>query len=160
MRAPCALLLGAIVALVPAATSRLTAQTGAAVPVRASFAPRTALTVSARVLQFHVVSASEPAIAVVEFAARARTASDGEVLLSVERRQAIAGPGGAADTETTLSFTGDGSGTLGGELDRPAAAIAGRWTGSGDRRGRLIFSLRAAAPGSYRVPLEFVISTP
>jgi hypothetical protein len=80
--------------------------------------------------------------------------------LSVEPLRAIDGPGGAADVETSLSFQGSGDGTLAGPLSPDTQAVAGRWLGSGLRTGRFVFSLRAAAPGSYTVPIRFVLSTP
>jgi hypothetical protein len=134
-------------------------QAGAGVQVQAQFASRTSLNVSARVLQFDVTEAGVATVA-IDFAAGARIASGGEVVLSVEPERAIAGPGGAADVETTLSFDGHGAGTLAGTLAPHAAAVAGRWTGSGLRTGRLVFALHTATPGHYTVPLRFVLSTP
>jgi hypothetical protein len=134
-------------------------QAAATVRVQAQFASRTSLSVSARVLQFDVTEAGVATVA-IDFAAGARIASGGEVVLSIEPERAIAGPGGAADVETALSFEGHGAGTLAGALAPHAPAVAGRWSGSGLRTGRLIFALQAAAPGYYSVPLRFVLSTP
>jgi hypothetical protein len=134
-------------------------QAAATVQVQAQFASRTSLSVSAQVLEFEVTEAGAATVA-IEFVAGARIASGGEVVLSVEPARAIAGPGGAADVETALSFEGSGAGTLAGTLAPHAPAVAGRWTGSGLRTGRLTFALRAAAPGHYSVPLRFVLSTP
>jgi len=66
-------------------------------------------------------------------------------VLSVEPLTGLLGPGGAADVETTLAFDGSGEGTRAGVLDPAAPTVAAHWTGSGLRRGRLTFTLRAGA---------------
>ncbi|MEX1127570.1 MAG: hypothetical protein WD227_10610 [Vicinamibacterales bacterium] len=131
-----------------------------AVVVTARFGPRTSLTVSSRVLRFDVANPSDAVQAEVDFSAAARTQAGAEVVLSVEREQAVSGPGGAADVETSITFTGEGNGTMAGTVEGGSPAIAGRWTGSGRRTGRLIFSLRAGASGSYTLPVRFVLSSP
>jgi hypothetical protein len=135
-------------------------QASASIVVHARFHSRTSLRVSARLLQFEVPTESQAAIAAVDFSAGARTAADAEVVLSVEAARSIGGPGGAADVETSLSFSGEGDGTRSGSVGTDIPTVAGRWTGSGLRTGRLVFTLRAAAPGAYSVPLRFVLSTP
>jgi hypothetical protein len=82
------------------------------------------------------------------------------VVLSVEPLRAFDGPGGAADVVTAVSFSGVGEGTTSGALVQSQPSIAGRWTGSGLRTGTLVFVLRAAAPGTYLLPVRFVLSTP
>ena len=134
-------------------------QTGASVVVQAQFSSRTSLKVSAQALQFNVIDPGGPARAVVDFSAGARTTSGSEVVLSVESERAIDGPGGAADVETSVSITGEGGGTT-GQVTMQGSTVAGRWSGSGLRAGRLIFSLRAAASGTYSLPLRFVLSAP
>jgi hypothetical protein len=131
-----------------------------AVVVTARFGARTSLTVSTRVLHFDVANPSEAVQAEVDFAAGARTSAGAEVVLSVEPEQAVSGPGGAADVETSITFAGEGEGTMAGTVDASSPAVAGRWTGSGRRTGRLIFSLRAGAAGSYTLPVRFILSTP
>ena len=131
----------------------------ATVSVRAEFGARTALRLSSDVLRFDVASPTEEALAVVDFSAAARTRSGGEVVLSVEPL-GTRGPGGAADVETSVSFRGDASGVLSGDLQSAAPTAAARWQGSGVRQGRLTFALRAAAAGQYEVPVRFVLSTP
>ena len=159
MRAPQFALLGVCLLALSGGTV-VVAQSGAAVPVNATFAPRTSLRISTRVLRFDVDSPDMPSAAVVEFSAGARIAAGADIVLSVTPVRAIHGPGGAADVATSLTFQGEGPGTQGGSLTAAAPAIAARWVGSGLRRGRLVFSLRAGAPGTYTVPLEFVLSTP
>ena len=126
----------------------------------ARFDSRTSLSVSTQRLQFQVVNPDEPVTAIVDFSAAARTFAGGEVVLSVEPTRSLDGPGGAADIESGLTFTGEGEGTLGGVVRGDAPAVAGRWIGSGTRTGRLLFTLRAAAPGNYSVPVRFVLSAP
>jgi hypothetical protein len=128
--------------------------------VSAQFRPRTALKVSTQILRFDVDPVAGTAIAAVDFSAAARTHEGGEVMLSVEPMRAIKGPGGAADVEAAVTFAGEGEGTLPGELRSVAPAIAARWTGSGVRTGRLTFSLRAAASGTYTMPIRFVLTAP
>lgn len=130
------------------------------VVVSAQFTSRTSLKVSSDVLQFNVADPHQIAVASVEFSAGARTRNGGEVVLSVEPARAIEGPGGAADVEASLSVAGDGEGLSGGVLASSGPTVAGRWIGSGLRTGRLVFSLRAGASGSYAMPLRFVLSTP
>ena len=132
----------------------------ASVTVVATMGSRTSLKVSADLLHFDVASPGQPALAAVDFFAGARTLADAQVVLSVEPLRGVEGPGGAADVESSVSFTGEGDGTLGGMLAPIGPTIAGKWTGSGLRRGRLIFALRAGAAGGYTVPVRFVLSAP
>jgi hypothetical protein len=130
------------------------------VVVTAQFSSRTSLRVSTEVLRFEVTPAGGPATAAVDFSAGVRTQSGAEVMLSVERRSAD-GAGGGTDAATPITFAGQGSGTLDGSLDSTSArAVAGRWTGSGLRHGRLVFALHAGAPGAHTVPVRFVLSAP
>ena len=121
---------------------------------------RTKLTVSTRVLRFDVVNPGVPAVATVDFIAASRTRTGGEVVLTVESDTWVEGPGGAADVETEISFSGEGEGALSGTLAASAPATAGRWAGSGRRAGRLSFSLRAGAEGAYVMPVRLVLSAP
>ena len=131
----------------------------ASIAVSATFESRTSLKVSSQLLQFEV-DGSGQGLATVDFSAGARTRTGGDVVLTVEPLRALEGPGGAADVETSVTFSGTGAGTLTGTLQAAGASIAGRWNGSGMRTGRLTFALRAAAVGSYTVPVRFVLSTP
>jgi hypothetical protein len=135
-------------------------ETRATVVVSARFSSRTSLKVSSQVLQFDVRTPSQPATAVIDFSAGARTERGADVVLSIEPMRATTGPGGSADVETSLRFAGEGEGLGQGALHAQAPAIAGRWSGSGLRTGRIVFSLVAAAPGSYQLPVRLVISTP
>ena len=123
------------------------------VAVVAGFGSRTSLRVSSQTLQFAVSDPDVPAVAVVEFSAGARTQTGGDVLLTVERLSSIDCP------EEAVTFTGEGPGSAAGGLAAAGPTVAARWTGSGLRTGRLTFILRAA-PGTYTIPLRFVLSTP
>jgi hypothetical protein len=131
-----------------------------AMTVTAAIGSRTSLKVSSQLLQFDVRDPGDEAVAVVDFSAGARTRQGGEVVLTVEPQRAAAGPGGAADVETALTFAGEGDATLSGTLLPMSPSVAGRWSGSGLRTGRVMFALRASASGNYRVPVRFVLSTP
>jgi hypothetical protein len=128
--------------------------------VTARFESRTSLTISSELLRFDVLGPDQPASTVVEFSAAARTGSGGEVVLSVEPVSALTGPGDAPVANSLVSFSGEGQGTLRGVVSSIAPTIAGRWTGSGVRGGRLVFLLQAAVPGSYTLPVRFVLTAP
>jgi hypothetical protein len=130
------------------------------VNVTANFTSRTSLRVSSQQLHFEIGDPNDDAVAVVEFTAAARTREGGEVVLTVEPMRSVEGPGGAGDLETTIAFDGDGEGTTTGVLRPTSVSVAGRWIGSGVRRGRLRFSLRAPVGGTYTMPVRFVLSTP
>jgi hypothetical protein len=140
--------------------ARASDSTTATVAVSATFGSRTSLKVSSQVLQFDVRDPAAPATAAIDFSAGARTRQGGEVVLTVETVHAIQGPGGAAGVETSVSFAGEGTGTLSGALTSASASVAGRWAGSGLRTGRLVFNLRAGASGSYTLPVRFILSAP
>ena len=100
------------------------------------------------------------AVAVIDVSAAARTRQSGEVVLTVEGLGSLVGPGGAADAETSLTFSGDGEGLTSGNLRPSAPAVAGRWIGSGLRTGRLTFALRSSVAGTFLLPVRFVLSAP
>lgn len=129
------------------------------VQVRVHFDSRTSLTVSSSVLEFEHVDPQSPSTVTIDFTARARTQAGGQVVMTVESVRAIEGPGGAADVDASLSFSGEGEGALSGAVST-GPSIAARWIGSGARDGRLSFVLRAPAPGRYTVPLRFVLTAP
>jgi hypothetical protein len=130
------------------------------VSVTANFKTRTSLKVSSRLLKFDVTQPGATATAAIEFTAGARMPSGSDVVLTVEPLRGLHGPGGAADVETDLSFSGEGDGLTAGSLSSSAHAVVGRWQGSGLRTGRVVFKLRADAAGSYSMPVRFVLSTP
>jgi hypothetical protein len=131
--------------------------TSATVAVSATFNSRTSLKVSSQVLQFDVTDPESPATAAIDFSAGARTRQGGEVVLAVEPVHGIHGP---ADVDAAITFAGEGAGTLSGTLQTASTTVAGRWTGSGLRTGRLVFALRADASGSYTLPVRFVLTAP
>jgi hypothetical protein len=112
------------------------------------------------VLQFRIEPGTTQAHAAIDFTAAVRAHPGADVLLSIEPAKAIQGPGGAADADVTLTFIGEGDGTHGGMLDTNRSVVAARWTGGGQRRGRLIFTLRASTPGDYTVPVSYSLGTP
>ena len=120
----------------------------ASVIVNVRFMTRTSLRVSTEVLRFDVTRPDEPAVASVDFSAAARTQPGGEVVLTVESLQAVDG---------SISLRGEG--TV-GVLAPARPVVAGRWIDSGSRAGHLEFALCSAAPGTYTVPLRFVLSAP
>ena len=129
------------------------------VQVRFDVAARTSLKVSSEVLRFDVAQPGGTATAAIDFSAAARMPSGAEIVLSVEPLRAVEGPGGAADVESSLSFAGRGPGLLAGALTGDTA-IVGQGHGSGLREGRVVFTLRANASGTYTLPVRFVLSTP
>lgn len=130
------------------------------VSIVADFAPRTSLKVSSEMLHFDVAQPGGTATAAIDFSAGARTPAQGEVVLTVEPLRALAGPGGAADVESSISVAGEGEGLLSTRLDAASTTVVGRWHGNGRRQGRLVFTLNATAAGTYSVPVRFVLSTP
>jgi len=151
---------GLSLAVLVAASASPSADTTAHLTLTATVSGRTRLSVSARVLAFDVLPDEAQATTVLDFSAAARTLAGGEVVLTIEPEHWLVGPGGAADADAVVTFAGDGDGTLYGALQPRTASVAGRWVGSGLRDGRLFFTLQTAAPGSYRLPVRFVLSTP
>ena len=129
------------------------------VQARVQFESRTSLTVSSDSLTFSHADPQSPTVVTVEFTARARTQAAGDVVLTVELLRAIEGPGGAADVDVDLSFSGEGAGTRVGSVSGEPT-IVGRWTGAGSHTGRVSFALRAGVRGAYTVPLRFVLTAP
>ena len=128
------------------------------VTVNVNLATRTSLKVSSRVLQFDVTQAGGVATAALDFTAGARMPAGCDVVLTVETLPAADGAGGAAEAD--LSFVGQGPGMHAGSIGAARSTVVGRWQGSGLREGRLIFTLRASAAGSYSLPVRLVLSTP
>ena len=130
------------------------------VTATATFAPRPTLTVSSHLLQFRIEPGTTQAQAAIDFTAAVRARPGAEVLLSIEAAKAIQGPGGAADVDVAVTFIGEGDGTLAGTLETNRSVVAAQWSGGGQRRGRLIFTLRASAPGDYTLPVSYSLDTP
>ncbi len=134
----CFRLLGVLAALAIVATPTvLSAEEtdSKSVTITAMIGSRTSLKVSSQLLQFDVTEPGRDAIATVDFSAGARTRQGEEVVLTVEPMRAIDGPGGAADVETALTFTGQGDGTC-----------QGPWIRS-RRRSRAAGMAAASVPG-------------
>jgi hypothetical protein len=99
----------------------------------------------------------------IEFRAAARTASDGEVILTVEPLAPIASisGGGAGESATTIAFEGSGDGAQSGALVDARPETAARWVGSGLRTGRLTFTVRGpVSPSGAVLPLRFLLAAP
>ena len=140
-----------------AASSVSAAETAtASVRVNVQVASRTSLRVSSQVLRFDVPEPGGEATASIDFTAGARVAAGADVMLTVEP----IGSGLAGDATSRPTFTGEGDGMLSGAIDASTASIAGRWRGSGQRHGRLLFKVRLNAAGHYTMPVRFVLSTP
>ena len=148
------LLASAVLAAVPC-TAAAEESASATVTVSARFSTRTALRVSSQLLRFDVTAGSGAVTQVVEFSAGARTHAGGEVVLTVEAPDGLTAPSGAVPPSLTFSAEGGPTGDV-----RQSPCVAARWVGSGLRTGRVMFTLRSAAPGSYAVPVRFVLSAP
>jgi len=129
------------------------------VMVVARFDSRVSLKVSTEILRFDVAEADGAATTTVDFSAAARTTSGAEVVLAIEPLRTIGGPGGPVDVEPPVTFSGEGEGTLAGSIVSDAITPAARWSGSGLRSGRILFTLRGA-PGIYTLAVRFVLSAP
>ena len=138
----------------------LSADADATVAVSARVSSRTSLHVSTDVLEFTITDGATPATASIEFTAAVRLPSGSAVVLNVESSQAVEGPGGASDVDTDLTFAGTGEGMMSGTFTPSAGAVAATWQRSGKRHGRIVFSLRAPAPGVYRIPVHLVLTSP
>ena len=145
-------LLGCVVASLLTAVSVSAADTAcSSVTVAATFSSRTTLHVSSDVLQFDVTNSKEPAVTSIDFVAAARTHAGGPVVLSLEPPPSLS---------SALSFSGDGDGLRSGLMASDEPTVAGQWTGSGVRHGRLVFALRSPQAGSAVIPIRFVLSAP
>ncbi len=128
------------------------------VTVRMRVESATRLRVSSSVLTFEVSDPASPPTVPVEFSAGARTYQGGEVLLTVEPSGTLETPNGRPSQKVAIGYQGEGQA---GTLAAGGPSTAGRWVGSGLREGRLLFTLRGAvAPGTYSLPVKFVLSTP
>jgi hypothetical protein len=157
MRLSWFLVIAAFATLLVAPSTAESAETiSTTVTVVAEFSTVTSLRVSSQTLQFAATQPDGPAVAVVDFAAGARTRQGGEVMLSVERVAELAPDEGS---EVAVTFTGEGAGLLSGTLASTGTTPVARWTGSGLRTGRLTFSLPQSA-GPPTLPVRFVLSAP
>jgi len=111
---------------------------------------RTSLTVSTDQLRFDPLP-DGGAEADIDFCAAARIASGSDIVLTVQPMTPV---------DAVVTFSGSGDGTQAGTLSTVTPATAGRWHGSGLRRGRLVFRLRDAAHAPMSVPVRFVLSAP
>ena len=132
--------------------------TSRSVVVNVNLVTRTALKVSSDRLQFDVPGMGGAATASIAFTAGARMPAGCDVVLTVEPLEPMDGSAGVRDAD--ISFTGEGPGMLAGSIAAGRSTVVGRWQGSGVREGRVVFTLRAAAGGSYSLPIRVVLSTP
>jgi hypothetical protein len=128
------------------------------VVVNVNVVTRTALRVSSDRLRFDVPRTGGAATASIDFTAGARMPAGCDVVLTVEP---LHGMDGSADVrDADLTFIGEGPGMLAGSMAAGRSTIVGRWQGSGLREGRVVFTLRGTAAGSYSLPIRVVLSTP
>jgi hypothetical protein len=116
--------------------------------VAATFAPRSSLHVSTRVLTFHVTS-SAPAEASVDIAAGVRLASGTAVELIAEAD---------APASSRLAVVAGPEGTLLTPLGSATPTVILKWSGSGFRTGPVTLRLNAP-PGIYNIPITLRLST-
>jgi hypothetical protein len=119
----------------------------ATLQVAATFAPRSSVYPSTRVLTFHVTGAS--AEASMEFTAGARVPSGTRVTLIAELDATVLGE---------LSIVAGPEGTVTGPILTSGPTVVASWLGSGRRTGRLTFRLDSA-PGVYTVPVNIRLTT-
>ena len=160
MRSPAIGCLALALVAHPPAILAQSAERSATVVATVTVAPRTSVKTSARVLEFQIEPGANEAVAVVEFTAASRALPDAGVVMTITPDGGLNGPGGAADVEANLSFSGDGLGISSGALSLTQPVTVAQWTGGGVRNGRLVFTLRASSPGQYRLPVRFAISVP
>jgi hypothetical protein len=161
MRSVCAVLTAAVGCLLVGIGAASAADSSTTtVQVQVQLSSRTSLHVSSHLLQFDVSDPSRPPTAAVDFSAGARVPSASDVVLTVEPLHGVEGPGGAADVDAAVTFSGDGDGVRTGILESSMPTLAGRWHGSGLHQGRLVFTLHTNASGTYSVPVRFVLSMP
>jgi hypothetical protein len=144
----------------PAAPAAQSGDRSAAIVATATISPRTVVKVSAGTLEFRIEPGSSEAVAVVEFTAAARAVPGADVLMTVAADGGLTGPGGAADVDAEVTFSGDGPGTLTGAVTLAETTTTARWSGGGVRNGHLLFTLRASTPGIYTLPVRFAVSLP
>ncbi len=119
----------------------------ATLQVAATFAPRSSVYPSTRVLTFHVTGTS--AEASMDFIAGARVLAGTRVALIAEVDVTVPG---------ALSIVAGPEGTVTGPILTSAPTVVASWLGSGRRTGRLTFRLDSA-PGIYAVPVNVRLST-
>jgi hypothetical protein len=119
----------------------------------------TSLRVSVSEARFDVTNPMSIPTVSIDFSAAARTHKDGDVVLTVEAAGSIDAPAGGPSADLAVGYVGEGDNA--GTLSDAGPHVAGRWSGSGLREGRVSFTLRGAtAAGTYLLPLRFVLSAP
>jgi hypothetical protein len=127
--------------------------------VSAVFHSHTSLRVSASELRFDITDPSSVPTVSIDFSAAARTYGNADVVLTVEAAGSIDARVGGRSADLAVGYRGDGDNA--GTLSEAGPHVAGRWTGSGVRQGRVSFTLRGATVrGTYSLPLRFVLSAP
>lgn len=153
---------GVLVLALAAGSSGARAQLSRSIVIGARVGVATALRVSDSVLHVPASTGGQAAVlATIDIEAAARTRSDGEVVLTVEALSGLGALGGGAPRgEVQISFAGSADGLESGTLSA-TPQVAGRWSGSGVRRGRLTFTLRASGDVAGGViPLRFLLTAP
>ena len=135
--------------------ARAAETTSSRITITAQVYSRTALRVSTDELHFDAGEPNAGPVASVEFDARARIPSGTDIVLTV---QPIDAPSVRIRRPSHSPASARGHAPAHSATAVPATA--GRWTGSGRRSGRLLFTLCNARPGVYTVPVRFVLSAP
>ena len=132
----------------------------ASIAATVAVSPRTSLSVSAPVLRFLVPEGSNEATASIDFRAGVRAMPGVDVQLIAEP----AVPSGDAPRgpalDAALFFEGQGEGMVAGVLPTGAPGVVARWSGGGQRSGRIVFTLQGVAPGTYSIPVRFLVNVP
>ena len=122
------------------------------ITVAATIGARTSLKLSSDTVRLGAGAAGQRAVGSVTFSAAARTRADGEVLLTVERID---------DTSAgELNFASTAEGSAEGAFVHGKPAVAGRWVGSGHRRGTVTLSGSVSNEPTVDVPLRFLLTAP
>ena len=120
--------------------------------------PRTAVKLSSEMLHFVVPPGGDEAIDTIDFSAGVRAMpSDGVVLVVEAGSITGARQGGPAKSPSLSYSTGEGSS---GELTPFVPRVVSTWTGGGQRRGVLRFTLSDVPPGIYTAPLRVTVTVP
>ncbi len=153
---------GVLVLALAAGSSGARAQLSRSIVIGARVGVATALRVSESVLRVPASIGGQSAVlATIDVEAAARTRTDGEVVLTVEALSGLGTLGaGAPQGEVAIEFAGSADGMESGTLSA-TPQVAGRWSGSGVRRGRLTFTLHASGDVTGGVvQLRFLLTTP
>jgi len=156
MRLPTALTAACLCATAVPNASGPTASIAATV----SITPRTSLSVSSPVLRFIVPDGSNQATAEIQFRAGVRAMPGVDVQLIAEPVVLHDDGSQGPEVDPALLFEGEGEGAAAGVLPAGSPGVVARWSGGGQRHGRIVFTLQRAAPGTYTIPVRLFLNVP